>query len=129
MDVMLQQRLAILLAAGEIDEPIREAVVAFGAAREGKFGLELGEENAAMFVTHLAMALARIRRGEEVEGLDEAALAELAEMPAYRELPALYQGLERRLRIVIPETEQNYITLHACVLVAKRKNERGGEDH
>ncbi|TCL76506.1 PRD domain-containing protein [Hydrogenispora ethanolica] len=124
MDLLLQQRLAILLAAGEIDEPIQGAVVAFAKALEERFGLELAEDNAAMFITHLAMALARICRGEAVAGLDEAALEELAGIPAYHELPELYRGLERRLGIAIPEAEQNYITLHACVLVAKKMDGR-----
>lgn len=125
MDQSLYQRLDLLLAAGQINPTIKEAVVGFGLTVEKKFQLRITEENAAMLITHLAMALARIFRGEVVEGLPEEALAELRNERAYQEVPSLYLELEKKLALSIPEAEKNYITLHTCVLVANclNKNE------
>ena len=123
MEQSLYQRLDLLLTAGQINQTIKEAVVDFALAVEEKFKLQLNEENAVMLITHLAMALARILRGEEVEGLAEEALDELRNKKAFQEMPALYLELEKKLTFTIPEAEKNYITLHTCVLVANYLNE------
>ncbi|MCG8641715.1 MAG: PRD domain-containing protein, partial [Desulfobacterales bacterium] len=72
MDQLLNQRLDILHNAGEISAEIKMVVMNFVHAFEEKYNLTMTEENASMFITHLAMALARIKRGEEVNPIDEA---------------------------------------------------------
>lgn len=117
MDEMLLVRLNLLVDAGEIDGAIKDAVIAFVKAVENRYSLAITEENGAMLVSHLAMALGRIRRGEKLEPIDSDIFAEVKEMPTYRELHELYVPLERSLEIRLPQAEKDYLALHLCALL------------
>lgn len=119
MDQLLNQRLDILLDAGEISAEIKMVIMNFVHAFEKKYTLTMTEENASMFITHLAMALARIKRGEGVNPIDEAIINEVKQNKIYNELPQFYDQIEKDLDIVIPESEKGFIALHACTLLAK----------
>ncbi len=121
MDQLLAERLDILEAAGEISGEVRDAVILFAQGFEKKYSLMLTEENAAMLVTHLAMALARIKKGEAVEAMDESSMEEIRQSGIYNELPELYEMLENKLEIRLPDSEKGYIALHACAIAAKLK--------
>ena len=66
---MLKQRIQILKMGGVIGEDVAEfmnKVIDMMAADYPQIGMD----PAAMFTTHLAMALERIKKGEVVEALD-----------------------------------------------------------
>lgn len=119
MDKALELRLKLLEEAGEIDSDISKAVTNFVKDVEKKFSIEISEDNGAMLVSHLAMALSRIRKGEEVEGIDEEAFKEVRDRAAYNELGIFYKTLEEQLNISIPDSEKDYIALHVCTLIDK----------
>ncbi|MBS4538738.1 PRD domain-containing protein [Clostridium sp. D2Q-11] len=119
MDKLLKQRLDILKEAGEISQDIKEATLEFISKFENKYSLEMTEENSSMLVTHLAMALSRIKKGEEIEEMNEMALEEVKQSEIYCELPEFYEAIETKLNIEIPESEKGFLALHACTLVKK----------
>lgn len=117
MDKALQQRLDILLSAGTIDEPIVQVVKEFIAVTERTLAIPLTEENGSMFVTHLAMALARIKQGEVISPIDEALLSEeVLTCPIYPKIPEIIGEVERRTEIKLPHEEYGYVALHLCSL-------------
>ncbi|GAB6088092.1 PRD domain-containing protein [Alkaliphilus crotonatoxidans] len=119
MNTALRDRLTILVEAKEIDQTIASAVVEFIESIEKKYAVEIHEDNGAMLVTHLAMALARIKRHETIEKMDAMILKELQENQVYRDLPEFYQQLEEKLQIKLPDSEKGYIALHLCSLLNK----------
>jgi len=86
MDELLLFRLDLLVNAKEIDEAVRDAVIELVQAVEKRYSLTITEDNGAMLVSHLAMALGRIKRGEELEPIDEDIFAEVKQTQTYREL-------------------------------------------
>lgn len=117
MDDMLMLRLNLLVDSGEIDETIKDAVINFIKTIEKDYSIEIIEENGSMLVSHLAMALGRIKRGEEIQSIDEAIFKEVKETKTYRELDKYYSILEKDLNIQIPQVEKDYIALHLCTLI------------
>ncbi len=126
MDEMLLFRLNLLVGAKEIDASIREALIAFVKTIEARYSLQITEDNGAMLVTHLAMALGRICRDEQLEPVDDDIFAEVREMPIYKELPALYQPLEKELQITLPQVERDYLALHLGALLEAENLSKGG---
>lgn len=118
MDTSLKERLEILKGAGEISDEIMDVVTEFVKNFEKKYSAEITEENGSMLITHLAMALARIKRGEEINEMDELALEEIKETPTYNELPEFYKKIEDKLQIKIPDSEKGFIAVHVCTLVS-----------
>ena len=117
MDELLLFRLDLLVNAKEIDEAVRDAVIELVQAVEKRYSLTITEDNGAMLVSHLAMALGRIKRGEELEPIDEDIFAEVKQTQTYRELHELYLPLEKRLQITLHQTEKDFLALHLCALV------------
>ncbi|WP_352404390.1 PRD domain-containing protein [Sporanaerobacter acetigenes] len=124
MDDMLYMRLDLLEGAGEIDSSIKESVVNFVKTIEDKYFIKVTEENGSMLVTHLAMALSRIKKGKKIESINEELFEEVRKTKTYNELPEYYKKIEDELNIIIPKEEKNYIALHVCTLIDKEKNGR-----
>lgn len=119
MDTLLMQRLSILEDAGEINENIKASILDFTDDLEREYNLELNEDNAAMFITHLAMALARIKNGEKINEIDKSSLTEIKQNPVYNDLPKFYRKFEEKLQFKIPDSEKGFIALHVCTLISK----------
>jgi transcriptional regulatory protein LevR len=117
MDDMLMVRLNLLVDSGEITETIRYSVVDFVNGIEDKYSLKITEENGSMLVSHLAMALGRIERREEIQTMDEELFTEVKETQTYKELDMFYDILEENLGSEIPESEKDFIALHLCTLI------------
>ena len=64
-------RLNILRDAGQITEKTYNQILKVIALFKEKLGIELKEENGAMFITHLSSALTRIEENKLVENIDE----------------------------------------------------------
>lgn len=125
MDEILLIRISLLKDAGEIDEKIAEGVITFVKDVEEQFNTTLTEENGAMLITHMCMSLARIKKGEEVNPLDDTSLEEVKKCQAYGKVPNLVKNLENNLNFKIPESEFGYMALHLCAMEEKNKLEGG----
>ena len=117
MDSTLLTRLNLLLDAGNVDEDIIRVVGVFVKETESELGITLTEDNGSMFVTHIAMALARMRDGEEIMPIDNALLGEeVTTSPIYPKIPTIIRRVENQTDIKIPEAEYGYVALHLCAL-------------
>lgn len=125
MDEMLMMRLNLLKDAGEIDEKIAEAVVEFAKEVEREYNAQLNEDNGSMLITHLCMALGRIKKGEEINPIDELSLQEIKATPAFQKVPNLVKSLEKITNLVVPEEEFGYIALHLCTMEQKIRMKGG----
>jgi len=81
-----------------------------------QYNLDLTEDNAASFITHICAALERISRGEKIEEMDpdvyETAKSELVFDKALQ----LVLELQKR-HPVLPDSELKFITMHICALL------------
>lgn len=119
MEATIQQRLDILKQAGQIDEKMEKAILDFAAKMESEYGVEVTEENGAMLVMHLAIALARIERGETVDRMDSMLVDQIREAKGFAELPAFLNDLEAQMGWKVPVEELEYIALHFCTMIEK----------
>ena len=114
---MLKTRINILKMGGIIGEDVAEfmnKVIDMMAADHPQIGMD----PAAMFTTHLAMALERIKKGEIVEALEPEIFAEVLEAPEY---PMAVQFREKMLSfcpVEFPESEAQFIAMHICNMLA-----------
>ena len=73
---------------------------------------------AAMFTTHLAMALERIKKGEIVDALDEEIFAEVLEAPEYTQAVEFRDKMLSFCPVQFPESEAQFIAMHICNMLA-----------
>lgn len=115
----LELRLTILHDAGQIGQEtyrqIQDAIIWLAEKRM----MALTEDNGAMFVTHMAVALERMRKGEAVAPLDESLLAEVAKSEHFTDAQAIAAELEKLWAVNFSNSELGYIWLHLCTLVCQ----------
>ncbi len=116
MDDMLLMRLNLLSDAGEIDEDIIKIIIEFTKIIEKELSIIITEENGQMFITHMAMTLSRMKKGEEISPMDDSLLDEVKTSATYNKVPLLINKIEEKFNIDIPESELGYIALHLCNL-------------
>ena len=75
----METRLNLLCDAGVIDKDICKGMMQVVKVLETECHLPVRSEQGTMAMTHMASALMRSRRGEEIEPLDDELLAELAQ--------------------------------------------------
>lgn len=119
---MLDFRLQLLMDSGQIGEAtfarIRDLIVFL----EKRMGIELSEENAAMLVTHFAIALERAYRRENVNAMEESTRSQIQASPRYSTaLTLLDEWLAGEGMPEIHENERDFLLLHLCVLLENLK--------
>lgn len=111
------ERLDMLEEAGQVT-PLARRLTEFVLAEIGKeLKIDLTEDNAAQFVTHLTVALTRLNRGELAAApsavVDEEIRNHSHERDVMRRLMA---ECEKFLDREIPESEAAYMTVHLCAI-------------
>ncbi|MCT1902030.1 PRD domain-containing protein [Oceanobacillus sojae] len=69
-------------------------------------------ENSEMFWIHLCMALARIEKGEELEGPSQAVVDDIYQTPYKEEIKEVIEFVKDQLHHELPKEEQDYFYLH-----------------
>jgi hypothetical protein len=111
-------RLDLLEGSGQVSPAARAATLGVVAAAERAFAVELSEDNGALLVTHLAMALTRAERGEEHPGepppevVDEVRRREVE----WRFVADQLASCAVAVRAPIPDAEQVFVTAHLCAV-------------
>jgi transcriptional regulatory protein LevR len=115
----LDERLIILRDAKQIDEDIYSKMLKIIALFKEKWNIELTEENGAMMITHLCIALQRMKNKDAVEKIDEDICEELKKNNYCEKSKQAIKAMEDEIGFVIPDCEKNFIIMHLCVLFKK----------
>jgi transcriptional regulatory protein LevR len=112
-----EERLDLLQESGQIT-PLARRLTEIGIAEvANELGLHFTEENAAQFVTHVAVALTRLNRGESEAVQSDVVDEEIVDRQ--RELAAMTKfarDCERLLGRSVPHVEIAYMTVHVCAI-------------
>ena len=104
----METRLNLLCEAGVIDKDICKGMMQVVNVLETECHLPVRSEQGTMAMTHMASALMRSRRGEEIEPLDNELLAELA--PSHwQAVVQLHQVLLKEFALEVNPCEEGYL--------------------
>ncbi len=117
MDLSL--RLNILKDAGQIDDEIHNNLIKIIDIIKEKWGIELAEENGAMFITHLSIALKRIKENNIVEPMEDFLYEGLKKEKDFEKALEMLNILQKEIHISIPEEEKSFILMHLCTLLTQ----------
>ena len=111
-------RLDLLEDSGQVSPVARQQTLDFVDAIEATFAVPLDEENGAMLVTHLAMALTRSERRAPLDEEPPAVIvgeahANPIELAFVRERLDTYGAV---LGEALPESEYVFMTAHLCTV-------------
>ena len=114
----MSERIEILYSGGVIDEEVKDLTLKAVSWLEKK-NISLEDERGHMFLTHFAMSLQRIKKGEQVATLDSYIIDELQNNRGYDLTQDFVMFIEKHGKIQLPESEKGYILLHLCNLLGK----------
>lgn len=113
----LKSRLDMLVSGGVIPKEVDAAVRAVIVRMADRWGIVLTEENGSRLVTHLAMALARVVRGESVSSMDRSALDEFRSCSRFEKAAEIIEDLEGHIRISMPDSEREFMIVNVCLIL------------
>ncbi|CCY77864.1 PRD domain-containing protein [Brachyspira aalborgi] len=113
----LEDRLEILENSSVIDSDIKVSMLKIISVFKDKYKIILTEENGSMLITHISMALVRIRSNQDIKEIDNSAYEEVIDSEYFQEANNIYKDLENILNIPIPEYEKKYILVNICVIL------------
>jgi transcriptional antiterminator len=117
----LDVRLQILKDAGQITEETFEALKSVIKMFKNKWGIALIEENGAMLITHLSVAIERIKKGEIIEGIDSEVYSEIENHGEFGKARQILKDIIEASNTKIPESEETFIMMHLCTLLQENK--------
>lgn len=115
----LQTRLEILNISKAISNCTKDVMLKVIEMFNEKHNIELTEENGAMMVTHLSMAIMRVKNNEPVKTIDEEVFRETLESEHIERANRIYDDLSDVLDITLPEDEKKYMLVNICVILEK----------
>ncbi|MDR0760579.1 MAG: PRD domain-containing protein [Treponema sp.] len=113
----LNGRLDILLSSRTISPEVDATVRRVIERMADPWGLTLTEENGSRLVTHLAMALMRISRGEIVESMDRESLEEFKASVSFPQAMVIASDIISFAKLTIPESEREYLDANICLIL------------
>ena len=124
----ITQRLDILKMSGQLSEEMYHKVLEIIEKFNENHNIVIHEENGAMLITHLCIALNRIEKEEKVSKIESDIFAEVESNAFYAQSEEILAGIEEVLGFKMPEEERGYMLMHLCVLLenesAYRKEEK-----
>ncbi|TXJ14283.1 PRD domain-containing protein [Brachyspira aalborgi] len=117
ISMTLEDRLEILENSSVIDSDIKVSMLKIISVFKDKYKIILTEENGSMLITHISMALVRIRSNQDIKEIDNSAYEEVIDSEYFQEANNIYKDLENILNIPIPEYEKKYILVNICVIL------------
>ena len=82
---------------------------------------EWPQENMEIFITHLAMAANRAKKGEAEGSLDDAIKEALKQEDIYDEAKRMLDYILKLTTICFPESEVDLLLVHVCTLCKARR--------
>jgi transcriptional regulatory protein LevR len=117
----LYTRLQIMKDAGLISEETFEGLNQIIEMFNSKWNVELTEENGAMLITHLSVAIERIKKGEIIEGIDSEIYSEIKKHKDFDRAKQMLKNIEEVAAADMPESEETFIMMHLCTLLESNK--------
>lgn len=118
----LDMRLDLLKQANQIDEDIYCNLKEVIEMINQKHGIKLNEENGAMLITHLSVALMRIKNQQLVNNADEEIFNEIKCSEFFNSSNEVIEDIQNVIHMEIPECEKSFILMHLCTLFTNIKN-------
>ncbi|MBS0057172.1 PRD domain-containing protein [Yersinia sp. Marseille-Q3913] len=109
MEMCIDSRLNILCQAGVIDTDIGQGLDQVINRLENFWQLPARGDHGVMVITHMANALMRTRRGEEIPALDPAILAEIVQSEHIHHIREINQDLLAYFSLKPAENEIGYL--------------------
>lgn len=119
-------RLDMLEESGQVSKLARRLTELALADLAVDLGLRFTEDDSAQFVTHLAIALTRINRGDpsvEISAVTEEEIADRVRERAA--VSRVMRDCARVLERTVPEPEVSYMTLHLSGIVDVQSEQTG----
>lgn len=111
-------RLDMLQESGQVSKLARRLTELALADLAVSLDLRFSEDDSAQFVTHLAIALTRINRGDPPVEISEVTEEAIADRTRERQVVSrVMHDCARVLERAVPEPEISYMTLHLCGIV------------
>ena len=115
--MVFDERLGIL-SAGNVISPEIEALVRRVISRlHDRWGITLTEENGGRMVTHLAMALMRIRGKEKIAAPETDLLEEFRDLAVFSKSTEIVEDLITWTPAELPEAERDYMIINVCLIL------------
>ncbi|MFL0251307.1 PRD domain-containing protein [Clostridium neuense] len=112
----LKERIKILKDANQIDNSVEVSLLNIINMFWDNFNIKLTEKNGSMLITHLAVALERIKQGKCKTGIDEDIYKEIQQNEFYGKSVNALSKIADICNIDIPYNEQTFIIMHLCTL-------------
>jgi len=115
--MVFSERLGILRKGNVISSEVEDRVQKVIARLEEHWELPLTEESGGRMVTHLAMALMRIDRGENIQAPENDVLEEFKELGVFDKSVEIVNDLIAWIPMDLPKAEKDYMIVNICLLL------------
>lgn len=112
----MNERISILYENNVLDKEVYENIEFITNFIEEQITCS-DEDKINMFWTHLAMALQRNNKDEEITDLDQEMVNELSDLENYSQALEIVDNIEKMINVKISEGERAYIILHLCNVI------------
>lgn len=113
----LNGRLELLCNSGQISEKTKETIINIIRLFDTKLDIKLTEEYGAVFITHLAVAIERMKKNRKINPMDDSLFYEVRENPNYYRSVEILNDIEKETGIEFFENEKAFIILHICSIL------------
>lgn len=117
-------RLELLKKAKQIDEEVFKAMTGVIDLFKSNWGIELTEDNGQMMVTHLSMALMRVKNSLPINEIDEEVYEDVKESEFFIKAGKILEDMRTILPVELPESEKKYMLVNNT-LILENFNEGG----
>ena len=117
--MVFDQRLGILRSGNVISSEVEDQVRKVVSRLEERWEIRLTEENGGRIVTHLAMALMRIKKGEIIPSPDNSVIEEFRDLDIFELSCEIVDDLVAWTAIALPKAEKEYMIVNICLLLDK----------
>ena len=114
---METERLDILVEAELIDQETYEKVKRIMNEVSEEFTLDLSTESGQMFITHVSMAIMRIKNNEATTDVENTIFEEIKESENFENALRFAEIIENIIEHEIPKNEKEYLVINGCLLM------------
>ena len=111
------ERLDILLEAELIDHEAYEKVKKIVNKITAELSLDLNTETGQMFITHVSMAIMRIKNNEATTNVENDIYTEIQESENFENALKFAKIIEDIIEYEIPKNEKEYLVINGCLLM------------